>query len=276
LGLALKEKGYKLVGLVTSRADTASKAAEMLGTIHFDEPAALSRIADLVFITTPDRLIGKVTSQIASKKGFKPGQVVLHTSGSFSSSILSPAAYLGAKIASFHPLQTFPDVESGLKSLPGTYFVAEGDKEALLLAAQLAKDLQGNYLEIATEMKPLYHAAACVVCNYLVTLLDMGLNFLARAGLKKAGLEPVMPLIQATLKNVANKGVIASLTGPIVRGDAATVASHLKAIEEHLPHFKQLYCHLGRQTVLLADLKASLDDYSKKEITNILGGALNE
>jgi len=279
LGVALKENGYPVIGVSSRTLDSARRAAQRIGTRVFPDPVECSQKGELVFITTPDRVISRVANDIAAGGGFKPGQVVVHTSGACSSQELASAREKGALAISLHPLQTFATVETGLKNLPGTYFTAEGDQEAMPLARQVVKDLGGKFLCIATEMKPLYHAAACVVCNYFVSLVNLGLEMMQTAGVApEQALPAIMPLLQGTVQNLQQVGTPAALTGPIARGDAPTIASHLQVMKHSLPERESLYRHIGMYTVEVAEAAG----LGKKEAStllqvlkpNALGGAL--
>ncbi|MBC7325098.1 MAG: DUF2520 domain-containing protein, partial [Moorella sp. (in: Bacteria)] len=185
---------------------------------------------------------------------------VIHMSGSLTSAVLEPARRAGAWALSLHPLQSCADADRAVANLPGSVFSLEGDREALPLGKRLVGDLEGEYFIIRPEAKPLYHAAACVASNYLVSLID-----LSRRLMQAAGMEPEMaaralaPLIEGTLANINEKGIPASLTGPIARGDFSTVLDHLKAMEATVPELGEIYRALGRYTAGVAGRKGSID-----------------
>lgn len=273
IGLLLRDKGYPLCGVKNSRPASTARAAALLGTRTFATAGDLAREAEVVFITVRDEAIAHVAAEIASAGGFKPGQVVIHTSGSQPASVLAPAREFGAHVLSLHPLQSCPTPEQGRQNLPGAVFSIEGDAAAFSLAEQLVKDMGGTFFYIDPEAKPLYHAAACVASNYLVSLLD-----LARALLLAAGLPPELfvkalyPLIHGTLANIAEVGIPEALTGPISRGDAATVAGHLQGMKKQLPALLPLYSRLGLHTVELALRKGSIDAEQAQRLVLVLQG----
>ncbi len=271
LAQVLQDKGYALAGVCCRTEASAGRAAGRLGCTIFTDPGALARRAEIVFITTPDRSIEAVCRRLAGKEAVGPGQVVLHTSGAHSSSILASAGERGAAVLSMHPLQTFPDVEAGIRNLKGSYFTLEGDQRALPVGLALVEALEGRPLTIPTAMKPLYHAAACVACNYFVSLIGLALQMMEKAGVPgREALPALLPLVEGTLNNIKRVGVPAALTGPIDRGDHGTVAAHLRVIEEVMPAAKELYCSLGRQTAQTARAKGTLDEAGRREFQNLL------
>ncbi len=273
MGVALKQKGYPLVAAFCRTALSRGTAEQVLQCPVYEDMAQTAAKGDIVFITTPDQVIEEVCTKIAAAGGFCPGQVVLHTSGAHSSMILAAAQEQGAHILSFHPLQTFPGLEVGLQSLPGTFFTVEGDEAGLNPATELISAMGGKIISIPTEMKPLYHAAACIACNYLVSLFDMALKMYEMMDIpREKAMEALSPLIQGTMRNVASLGPQQALTGPIARGDAATIASHLEKMEQHCPELISNYQGLGHYTVKLALLKGTLGEAGANEINKLLGG----
>ena len=273
LGVALKAKGYPLAAAFCRTEPSCRAAAEVLECPVHSDKAKVAAAGDIVFITTPDRVIQETCEEIARAGGFGPGQLVLHTSGAHSSAVLEKAGAGGAHVLSFHPLQTFPGLEVGLRSLPGTFFAVEGDKEGFDRAAELVSAIGGKMLSIPTEMKPLYHAAACVACNYLSSLMDMALQMYAVMGIDNTkAMEALGPLIQGTLQNIAVLGPPQALTGPIARGDVPTISYHLESMNQTCPELLPLYCALGQYTVELARRKGTLGETEAGEINKLLGG----
>jgi predicted short-subunit dehydrogenase-like oxidoreductase (DUF2520 family) len=247
--LRLQEKGYPVVAVASRTAAAAARLAAKTGARVLANAAA-AREGDLVWITTPDGLIGTVAAEIFAGGGFRPGQFVGHASGALPAAILEPARRAGAAIFSLHPLQSFASPELAVARLPGSCFTFEGDAAALPLARRLVDDLGGEFFAIAPEAKPLYHAAACVASNYLVTLLDFFLALARRAGLPEEKIFPAfLPLIQGTLQNIGAVGPVAGLTGPIARGDVETIRRHKEAMTAAEWEFYRL---LGLYTVDLA------------------------
>jgi predicted short-subunit dehydrogenase-like oxidoreductase (DUF2520 family) len=187
----------------------------------------------LLLIATPDSEIAQVCRTLAPR--LEPGAGVVHFSGATSISALDAAA--GPR-ACLHPLQTvWPD--RGPDQLEGAHAAVTGDWE---LGAGLARALGMTPFALADEAKPAYHAASVFASNYVVTLTHAAVSLLERAGLgREAALEALRPLQHRTV-DVAGSPP----TGPVARGDAATVAAHLRAVG---PELEPLYRALGRATL---------------------------
>jgi predicted short-subunit dehydrogenase-like oxidoreductase (DUF2520 family) len=273
LAVLLHEAGHHIVGVASRTESSAAKAAARVNAPGGTDPLTFTRKAELVFLTTPDRIITEVCTQIAEQNGFAPGAIVAHTSGAHSSAILGAAAESGARTISFHPLQTFANPDAGIQNLPGSFITVEGDPQALPAARQMVADLSCKLLEIPTEGKPLYHAAACIACNYVTVLIEAALQVMEKAGVKKEdGLPALYPLIEGTLRNMARVGTIQSLTGPIARGDVSTVESHLAAMNRQIPDILPLYKLLGLAAVDVATAKGTLGEQERLLLQNKLGG----
>lgn len=271
LGLLLKKKGYEIAGIISRTEESAQRGAQMIGTKGYTGYFPVLEKANVIFITTPDRVIQETCDRIAGEGGFKKGDLVLHTSGSHSSEILSSARDSGAYILSVHPLQTIPGPEAGVRNLPGSYFAVEGDREGLPFARRMITDLGGNPLEIPTEMKPLYHASACVVSNYFVAIIRLGLSMMEQLGIpKESALKAQLPLIRGALQNIETVGVPQGLTGPISRGDYSTISDHFTVMREEMPGIVSLYSELGKYTVKVALEKGSIDKQQTEQLLKVL------
>jgi predicted short-subunit dehydrogenase-like oxidoreductase (DUF2520 family) len=268
----LSRSGYLISGVVTSRLETARKSAEATGAGRYSDcPWELTPEADVVFITTPDDRIAAVCGEIAENNGFQGESVVLHCSGALSSRILGPARDRGAFAASLHPLQSFASADQAVRLVPGSFCAIEGDAEALPIVRQIVKDIGGLLLEITPEKKTLYHAAAVAASNYLVTLIGLAVELNRAAGLSSdAGYEALVPLVRGTLRNIGSRGVPDALTGPIARGDVATVAAHLEAMEKDVPEYLSLYRCLGLYTVDMAREKGSISQERAQRLVELL------
>lgn len=274
VGVLLARAGYEMAGVASRTPASAARLAGRIGAPGYERPDAAAREADLVLITTSDQAIGKVALEVAGAGGFRPGQAAIHFSGSLTSEVLEPAVRAGAITLSIHPLQSCPSGEAGIKNLPRAVYSIEGDQQGYELAEELVRALgSSSFFFIDKEAKPLYHAAACVASNYLVTLLRLSQDLLARAGMPVEMVFPaLLPLIQGTLDNVAAMGVPPALTGPIARGDVGTIQDHLAAMQAQAPELIPFYSFLGQQTIDLAQEKGTLSPQKAGQLWLLLGG----
>lgn len=130
---------------------------------------------------------------------------------------------------------------------------------------------------ISDHQKPLYHAAACLASNYLVSLLNAVESFYQACGIsEKDARKAYLPLVMGSLKNIENSGSLQALTGPIARGDCGTIQKHMSAIRQTLPQYDSLYKTMGLLTVDLAKRKKSLTEHQAKKIIDHLKGDSHE
>ncbi|HSI82093.1 MAG TPA: DUF2520 domain-containing protein, partial [Solirubrobacterales bacterium] len=202
--------------------------------------------AEAALLCVPDAAIGDAAEAIAA--AVPPLRFVGHTSGATGLERLEPARRRGAATFSLHPLQTIPGPEAELAGAPCA--VAGSDPGAERLAAALARRLGMEPFGVPEEHRAAYHAAASIASNFLVALQESAAGLLDRAGIEDAR-ELLSPLVLRTAANWAEHGGEA-LTGPIARGDEATVANHLEAIDRVAPELRELYETLSERTRELA------------------------
>jgi predicted short-subunit dehydrogenase-like oxidoreductase (DUF2520 family) len=224
--------------------------------------------SDVIAITTQDRAITEVAGEIYEKSERFDSKLFFHTSGAHPASILSPLDMKGALLGSLHPLQTFPDIESAIRVIPDTYVFIDGHEEAIPVLTLIGKTIGFDVVRIEGKNKVLYHLSAVYVCNLLCALLYAGQDIMNKAGVE---LQPFLPIIKATLKNIETKGPLMSLTGPVIRGDAETVLSHLQAMEG-LELYTKVYKALSFVALDMVRKRGVLDD----EILEKLQGILEE
>lgn len=254
LAITLAGKGYAIAGVSSLHRTSAQRLADICGISEAtDKPWEITRKADVVFLTTPDGVIESVCESISQQDGFSPEAVVFHCSGAHASTILSSARKSGASIGSMHPLQSFASVDMSQNPFKGIRVAIEGDTQAVATADQMARDLEAFPLRVITKGKPLYHAAAVVASNFLVTLMGAALRLIQQAGVPPEEAFAVLnPLIEGTLANIERVGIHQALTGPVVRGDVQTVEAHIQAITETLPDLLPFYTCLIHYTAVQA------------------------
>jgi predicted short-subunit dehydrogenase-like oxidoreductase (DUF2520 family) len=192
---------------------------------------AVREDAELTLICVPDTAIPDVV------RGLTPDTArwVAHVSGATPLAALDPHE----RRFSVHPLQTFTRAR-GAEQLDGAWAAVTAEtNEALELGFELARVLGLEPFELADADRPLYHAGAAVASNYLVTLHEAAVSLVAAAGAPPEALEPLM---RRTIENGFE------LTGPIERGDWATVEAHREAIRRVRPDLEPLYDVLAEAT----------------------------
>jgi predicted short-subunit dehydrogenase-like oxidoreductase (DUF2520 family) len=234
------------VGVVgAGRLGGALAAALREAGVTVDGPAGRGEVpvgCDAIVLCVPDAEIPAAAAAVA---GAAP--LVGHTSGATPLSALEPAR---AAAFGLHPLQTFAAEASGLAAFAGAgCAIAGSTAQALAFAADLARALGMTPFEIDDEGRAAYHAAASVASNFLVTLQAAAERIAAGAGLEPEQARQLLaPLLRRTVDNVAELGPERALTGPVARGDHATVEAQRQAVAEAAPELLDLFDELVRHT----------------------------
>jgi predicted short-subunit dehydrogenase-like oxidoreductase (DUF2520 family) len=275
IGFLLKKAGCEIVAISDKSTAALQRAHSYTGGKSYRKPQEVLHDADCILITTPDDLILSVCKDIARAPLIK-GKYIFHMSGVGGLDLLEPAKKAGAAVGSIHPLQSFSSIDNAIQNIPSSYFGITADAKSKTQAEAIVLALGGKPIYISAKQKPLYHAAACVASNYLVSLLNVVESIYQSIGIsEKDAKKAYVPLIYGSLKNIELSGSVSALTGPIVRGDSGTIQKHVDAINVHLPQYASLYSSLGLVTVNLARKKGTLNSHQAKQISDILKGVIN-
>ena len=268
LGLALAEARYPVFA-VSSRTMAAAEALaqKIPGCSAYETPQAVADACDLVFLTVPDEAIRPVAKAL----GWRAGVAVVHVSGVESREALAAAAEQGARTASLHPLQTFADRRPAAPNLRGIVFAVEAEEDLRNELLTVVQDLGGKAIELRGEDRALYHAAAVLTSNYVVTLTKLASDLWLRLGQERpTAVEALLPLLRGAVSNIENLGLPAALTGPIARGDVETMRRHLEALSDAAPELLPVYRELALQTIPVALAKGGLMDSEADELRGLL------
>lgn len=272
LALALSERGYSIKSLVGRSRSRLKKAAALLdGQVRLVVAKEIQQLTytDLTIITTPDDQLASVAKALCRVK--TEAGTALHSSGAFSSEVLSPLADRGWRTGSIHPLVSVSDSLAGAKSFEGAFWCVEGDGDAVKAGRSLIRDLQGRSFSISTTVKPLYHAAAVMTSGNVVALFDVAIDMLSQCGLNRNEARRVLlPLLESTVANLRTRMPAKAMTGTFSRGDVATVKQHLRALTgKDLREARALYSLLGLKALKLAE-ENHLDQKVSRRIANML------
>jgi predicted short-subunit dehydrogenase-like oxidoreductase (DUF2520 family) len=266
---ALGAAGHRVVG-VSGRDATAERAERHLPGVPVVDPAAAAGAAEVVVVSTPDDAIRSTVGALAAAAALRPAAWVVHLSGALRLDVLDAALEAGARRLAIHPLQTFPDVGSALRRLPGSAIaVTADDADGDAMGRQLARDLGGEPFRLPDERRPLYHAAAVFASNHLVTSSAIAKGLFAAAGVPDPA-AAVAPLQRASLENVERMGAERALTGPVVRGDAGTLRLNLEALKQEAPELIAAYVAMARVALDVADRAGRLPSGARAAVEDVL------
>jgi len=262
LAVRLSQKGCPVVAVSSRTLSSAQKLAALVPDCRVYHTAQdVAEAAELVFITTPDDVIAQVCAEVQ----WREVNSVVHCSGAHSVDILGSAKKLGAAVGSFHPLQTFADVDQAIRNLPGSTCALEAEEPLLTTQKELTRLLNGNWVVLKPGDKVLYHVAAVFACNYLVTLVKLALDLWLNFGVSsKEATRALLPLLEGTINNINNIGLPDCLTGPVARGDSGTIERHLSALETRSLDLLTTYKELGLQTIPIALAKGKVSSRKLK------------
>lgn len=233
------------------------------------EPDHIEQLGNLIFITVSDRVIEDVAQHLSKLSDDFNDYTVVHCSGNESAELLQSLRLKGAKVASFHPLQTFTE-QSKASTFHNIYFSLQGDEKAFPTLRNVAETLGAQTLEVTAAQKQNLHAAAVMASNYLNALLESAVDTASLSGLSQEKVkEALLPLVQTTLQNIDGQSFEKALTGPIKRGDLETVKRHLEVLKGQ-PELQGIYKTLGKRTVQLAKKSQGIDHKTAQKMLHLL------
>lgn len=241
LGSALRAVGHPVVAVSGISAASRDRVDALLPGVPVLEVPDVVERAELVLLTVPDDALASLVAGLAEVGAWQPGQIVLHTSGRYGTDVLAPARAAGAIPLAVHPAMTFTGTSLDLVRLVGCCFAVTGPAPVLPIGQALVVELGGEPVVLAESARPLYHAALAHGANHLVVLVAQAAQALAAAGVEEPG-RMLGPLLTAALDGAlraeagqagqGGHGAIATMTGPVVRGDVGTVRDHLAVLTD--------------------------------------------
>ncbi|MGX7729644.1 Rossmann-like and DUF2520 domain-containing protein [Rhodococcus sp. 2H158] len=279
IGAALERVGHLVVAcsavseLSKHRARTRLPDTEILPV---DEVAAR---CDLLLLAVPDSELDSLVRGLAATGSVSRGTIVAHTSGANGVGILGPLTEQGIVPLAIHPAMTFTGHDEDTARLASACFgITAADDIGYAIAQSLVLEIGGEPVRVREERRALYHAALAHGSNHLVTLVVDAVEALrvALEGDELLGQQLVddapggvaervlQPLLSAALDNALRRGPSA-LTGPVARGDAQAVATHLRVLAEVDPRIAAGYRAMS--------LRSAQRAAAKPELMEILEGA---
>jgi len=265
LALALAQAGYSV--RLHGRTKKSVPAPLTITVGDGGKPPPWIADVDTVILTVRDDAITPLAASLAKARAITERHVVLHLSGVQGQEALGPLVTTRAALGSFHPLQTIVEPELTPGRLKGAWAAVEGMPRAIEAGERIAQDLGMRPFRIATKSKAIYHAGAVFASNYLVVVEAVAQRLLRHAGLSDADAWAALrPLVEGTFENLSRHEPREALTGPLVRGDTATIMRHLEslAVDD-----AKLYRALGRAALELAQ-KTGMDEQTAEKVAEAL------
>jgi len=235
MGHLIQKKGGKVEAVVSRSEASLKKAGRYIkDAVLTTDLREVPPEADNFILTPPDDNIAEACLDLAASLPLDRTRRVAHMSGMMKLDVLEAAAEKGAEILCIHPLQTFADVRTAIRKIPGTVFaITARSSRGEEWAAWLVRRLGGEPVILEERHKPLYHLGAVMASNLLVALEHAAELVYQEIGMEgEAALKALLPLIEGTLDNLRRFGTEGALTGPVARGDIGVIRRHLDTLEE--------------------------------------------
>lgn len=269
LGAALKRAGHQIKAC-TAVSEVSKLRADLLlpGVPITDVNEAVAN-RDLILLTVPDDVLPELVSGLAATNVVSPGTFVMHAAGRYGTSILEPLTVQGCLPLAIHPVMTFTGTSVDLNRLEGCAFGVTAPEKLRPVAEALVVEMGGDPVWVPEENRVLYHAALAGGANHLMTLVNQTMDLLRQAGIDDPQ-RLAAPLLGASLDNALRHGDTA-VTGPVVRGDAETVARHLAIMYSVSPVVGDAYRAMARLTAERALEAGTLRADSASALLKVLG-----
>ena len=253
LAVALATHGYSVTACYSRSATSTSELKELLPRCFITSTA--QEVVDrtnLVFITIPDDLIQSYVQDLRVNEN----QGFVHCSGSLPRSILNNANSKARFTGMFHPYQTLAGIDSpadAVGRLSGITFAIDAEGWLLDQLISFGESLDSRTIHVPASDLGIYHSSAVLVCGFLATLLHCAISLWEEMGHNKDdAMKAILPLATSTLSNIGNLGVLPSMTGPIYRGDIATIENHISSLISRTPQIVDVYTSLFQASLPIA------------------------
>jgi predicted short-subunit dehydrogenase-like oxidoreductase (DUF2520 family) len=229
--------GGGAVGQVLTAALRSARVRVVLAWNRTEQPGWDTELehvrdAELVFLSVSDPAVEPLCERIAGLVG--PGQLVVHCAGALSLEVLSSALEAGARTGSLHPLRAIPRGSGAAILRDAAAGVAASDETAREALDALARSWGMSPIPVSDEARALYHASAVLAAAGQVALFSRAVKTFqdATGAPEPLARSALLPLSQGALAALEHRDPSGALTGPVARGDAATVAAHRQALDE--------------------------------------------
>lgn len=264
---------FEIQDVLTRSRASADEGVKFIGAGRAVGQLDEMRRAEVWMIATGDDAIVPIGVTLAASRRIAPGDIVFHASGATSSSDLGPVREQGALVASVHPIKTFTDAGAAARTFPGTYCGAEGDAGALRVLRPAFEAIGAKVFDITRDLKPVYHSGGVFACNYLVALIEAALRAHEKAGIpRSASLKALEPMVRETVDAIFERGPAQALSGPVSRGDVATVKRQFAMVRDWDPEIGKLYRGLGLIAIALAESDRRVDPARAADLRDALAG----
>ena len=260
LGKYFCEHDIEVTGYYSRSIQSAKKAAAFTATAAYEDRSQLVADSDVLFFTVPDDCIASTFEAVRHEP--IQGKIFCHCSGVLTASVGFPSIeQAGASGYSVHPLFAISDRYQSYRELADVFFTLEGSSDRLASQQEWLKSTGLHVQIIPAAAKMRYHCAAAIASNQVVALFAESHQLLLDCGFSaEAAQQALTPLFLGNARHIAADGPTAALTGPVERGDSATLKLHLAALDTD--DDRMLYLLLSERLLRSARQKHPERDYT--------------
>lgn len=266
LGAALRDTGMRIAS-VAGRDPVKVQELSLSLSARACSVRRADMNVDLVLLCVTDTAIQEACDRIAGGRNLRK-TLVAHASGGSPLGVLDSAVAGGARVGILHPISALAGGPARLNEI--VWGVRGGDEGALADLTELVERMGGVPLDLTQVELPLYHLSAIFAANFSIGVFATAVDLWERAGVAMPAQEALIPLVRSVLDNWEELGLDAALTGPIARGDPATVARQLGTIAQEVPSLESLYRGLALATTEVASRRSPQGDPKIAEIRRLL------
>ncbi len=230
LAQALFTAGYEIVQVYSRNIENANRLANTIGALPINDYLEIKQV-DVLIVSITDDALAQIVPEITDK-----AVLIIHTSGTLPMSILEKSA---SQIGVLYPLQTF-SITKEVNWLTIPICVETSSEEATCTLKKLAQAISNEVIYINSDQRKALHVAAVFACNFSNHLYHLSSNILEKNGLS---FDLLKPLVAETAEKIKTLPPIQAQTGPALRGDEKTIATHLKFLEND-PTLENIYLAL--------------------------------
>ncbi len=261
--------GYEIAGVTDKKP---KQAWVVYGLLKLPYERLTSRdvaaASDVLFLTVPDSHIESVFQSV--RKWLMPGTLVAHCSGAFGVEVFTGAKEQGLGTLALHPVQSLSSHAQAIRSLPGSFYALDGSTTGRRFGRHLVRQLHGGCVLVRGPDRPLYHVMCVFASNFINALFDSAEAAAAGLGMsRQRAAKMLAPLARTVLDNVVEQGAGPSLTGPVERGDAVTLAVHLSVLRKRAPGLVPAYRLLSGLLVEMAK-REGMDKAALRRLKQVL------
>jgi predicted short-subunit dehydrogenase-like oxidoreductase (DUF2520 family) len=274
LAWALAEQGVLVRAVASESGESARRLASRIsGCRDVAEPQDVVDAVDIVFLAVPDDVI----PVIAASLRWRSGVAAIHCSATTEVAALESAARQGAEIGGFHPLQSFADPETALRTLPGCTIAIDAEGELHSRLEKLARILECRAIDLPPGCRARYHAGAHYAAGFVFALMQEASDIWQTFGISPDDtVAALMPLLHGTVASMAHSGLARGMPGIFSRGDIGTLRKHLDDLANVGPQALRLYCELGLRSIPLGLARGGLSAERGAQMREVLARTLTE